>query len=388
MLERVVAGSVPKKHHIAHRVDGALMREQCLTRKGFDGAYSILYHQHRPQTWMPADEVQAKHGWTLPSADAAELRKRHFKSGELAVGGAPVDARVPLLFNRDVVMSVLRPDAPDPVYFVNGDGDDLYFVFEGGGVVRSDFGDLRFEKDDYVCIPKGVVHRIVPDEGVAQHWFHVECLGGMGLLPQWRNETGQLRMDAPYSHRDFRRTEFVGPQDEGIRHVLVKRAAVAGGFHGFVTEHSPLDVVGWDGSVYPWVFPILNFQPRAGLVHLPPDWHGTFATRGALICSFVPRAVDFHPEAIPCPYPHSSVDCDEVLFYCRGNFTSRRGVGPGSISYHPMGLTHGPHPGAYEASIGHRETTELAVMLDTFEPLTKTAAATAIEDAAYQGSFV
>jgi homogentisate 1,2-dioxygenase len=192
-------------------------------------------------------------------------------------------------------------------------------------------------------------------------------------------------MDAPYSHRDFRRVDFKGPMDEGIRDVLVKRG---GTFHQFTIPHSPLDVVGWDGSVYPWAFPILNFQPRAGLVHLPPDWHGTFGTRGALICSFVPRVVDFHPDAIPCPYPHSSVDCDEILFYVSGNFTSRRGVGPGSISYHPAGIPHGPHPGSYEQSIGTTRTDELAVMMDTYEPLHATRAAVAVEDAGYMGSFV
>ena len=139
---------------------------------------------------------------------------------------------------------------------------------------------------------------------------------------------------------------------------------------------------------YPWVFPILAFQPRAGLTHLPPTWHGTFATRNALICSFVPRAVDFHPEAIPCPYPHSSVDCDEFLFYCRGNFTSRKGVGPGSVSLHPMGLPHGPHPGSYESSIGHRETTEMAVMIDTYQHLFVTEQALHIEDPDYMQSFL
>ena len=137
--------------------------------------------------------------------------------------------------------------------------------------------------------------------------------------------------------------------DEGIRDLVVKRG---GAFHGFRYRHSPLDVVGWDGTVYPWAFPILNFQPRAGLVHLPPTWHGTFAARGALICSFVPRVVDFHPEAIPCPYPHASVDCDEFLFYCGATSPRRRGVGPGSVSHHPAGVPHGPHPGAYEGSIG------------------------------------
>jgi homogentisate 1,2-dioxygenase len=192
-------------------------------------------------------------------------------------------------------------------------------------------------------------------------------------------------MDAPYSHRDFRRPEFRGPIDEGIREQVVRRGRR---FHGFTLARSPLDVVGWDGTVYPWAFPILNFQPRVGLVHLPPTWHGTFAARGALICSFVPRVVDFHPEAIPCPYPHSSVDVDEVIYYVSGHFTSRRGIGPGSVSFHPAGIPHGPHPGAYEASRGQTRTDELAVMLDCMLPLRPTRAAETVEDRTYQDSFV
>ena len=191
-------------------------------------------------------------------------------------------------------------------------------------------------------------------------------------------------MDAPYSHRDFRRPVFAGPRDEGLRDLVVKRGDT---FHGFRYGHAPLDVVGWDGAVYPWAFPILNFQPRVGMVHLPPTVHGTFATRGALICSFVPRPLDFHPDAIPCPYPHSSVACDEIIFYCAGQFTSRKGVGPGSISHHPSGVMHGPHPGAYEASIGTHTTDELAVMLDTTRPLQATDAARNLEDPEYHASF-
>jgi homogentisate 1,2-dioxygenase len=228
-----------------------------------------------------------------------------------------------------------------------------------------------------------MLHRFIPDDG-AQEWLWFEARG-VHLLQQWRNEVGQLRMDAPYSHRDFRRTEFVAPRDEGIRGLVVKRGDR---WHGFTFVDSPLDVVGWDGSVYPWAFPILNFQPRAGLVHLPPTWHGTFGARGALICSFVPRVVDFHPEAIPCPYPHSSPSCDEIIFYCAGNFTSRRGVGPGSISHHPAGIPHGPHPGSYEKSIGTTRTDELAVMMDSFLPLRPTAAAMAVEDPGYMKSFL
>jgi len=284
-----------------------------------------------------------------------------------------------------VTLSVLHPTEADPFYFLNADGDDLFYVHKGGGVVRTVLGDLRFEEEDYFFVPRGIVHRIIPDEGREQYWLSIECKGALHLPRQWRNEVGQLRMDAPYCHRDFRKVEFKGPMDEGIRDLLVKRNEA---FHGFRYGHSPLDVVGWDGTVYPWAFPILNFQPRVGLVHLPPTWHGTFAARGALICSFVPRVVDFHPEAIPCPYPHASIDVDEFLFYCRGNFTSRRGVGPGSVSHHPAGVAHGPHPGAYEGSIGTRETTELAVMLDCVLPLQATEEALSVEDPGYQESFI
>lgn len=384
MLDRLSAGHLPDKHHTRHLgADGAMLWEECLTRRGFDGPYSILYHQHAPHQHQP---VALSHGWEAPvEAFEKVLQKRHIRTQDAPVsGGAPVDARQPMVFNEDVVVSVLRPDSADPVYFSNIDGDELLFILQGSGTVRSPFGDLRFEAHDYVCLPKGVAYRLIPDAG-AQYWLSVECAGGLGLPQQWRNDAGQLRMDAPFCHRDFKTPTFTGPQDEGIRELLVKRG---GRFAGFRLPHSPLDVVGWDGSVYPMVFPIGRFQPRVGQVHLPPDAHGTFATRGALICSFVPRAVDFHSQAVPCPYPHSSVDCDELLFYCSGDFTSRRGVGPGSISIHPAGIPHGPHPGAYEASVGTQDTDELAVMIDTFRPLRVTQRAVGLEDSAYMQSFV
>lgn len=383
MLDRMHAGEIPAKHHIALKDgDGNLRYEECLTQDGFDGPYTILYHLRRPHL---QEAAPAKHGWEIAGpTEKLPLAKRHYQSEKLKGGGAPLDARVPLLFNSDVVFGVLKPDAADPVYFANSDADDLYYIFQGSGVLRSVLGDVRFEADDYVYVPRGLIHRFIPDDGVEQYWLSIECLGGLGTLKQFRNGVGQLRMDAPYSHRDFRRPEFSGPTDEGIRDLVVKRNSA---FHGFTHDESPLDVVGWDGTVYPWAFPILNFQPRVSSVHLPPTWHGTFAARGALICSFVPRLVDFHEEAIPCPYPHSSVDCDEMIFYCRGNFTSRKGVGPGSISFHPAGIPHGPHPGAYEASIGTKKTEELAVMVDTFKPLEPTPAALSIEDGDYMNSF-
>ena len=384
-MQRLAMGQLPPKHHIAFRdPTGTLLYwEECITRNGFDGPYTIAYHAYRPHEQLPAEGVH--HGWKPPVAAPFELAKRHFKTGELPpVSGPPIDTTTPLIFNKDVVVGLVRPTEPDPVYRVNVDGDDLYFIFEGSGLLRTALGDVRFEQDDYVFVPKGIIHRFIPDEG-PQRWLSMECRGGLHLLKQWLNEVGQLSMEAPYCHRDFRLPDFQGLLDEGIRTQVVKRNDQ---FHAFHVPNTPLDVIGFDGTVYPWVFPILNFQPRAGLVHLPPTWHGTFGTRGALICSFVPRAVDFHPDAIPCPYPHSSVDVDEFLFYVRGNFTSRRGVGPGSISLHPKGLPHGPHPGAYEASIGHRETNELAVMIDTHQPLEVTTQALGIEDPGYMASFL
>lgn len=383
MIERLAFGEIPRKHHIAlTSPSGELRWEECITQDGFEGPYTICYHEQRPHEQRATTTT---HGWEIPKAsDDGALAKRHYKTPLLTKkGGAAIDARVPLLFNADVTVGVAKPDAPDPVYFVDGDADTLVFVREGGGTLRTMLGDVRFGSDDYVFVPRGLLHRWIP-EG-PQDWLVIELHGGLHLPTQWRNPIGQLRMDAPFSHRDFHRPDFVGPMDEGIRTQVVRRN---GRFHAFTQAGSPLDVVGWDGTIYPWAFPILNFQARAGLVHLPPTWHGNFAARGALICSFVPRVVDWHPEAIPCPYPHSSVDVDELLYYVRGNFTSRRGVGPGSVSFHPAGIPHGPHPGAYEASRGVHRTDELAVMLDCALPLQRTRAAAAIEDATYEESFV
>lgn len=386
MLERICVGDVPRKHHIQLRGAGGELRyEECFTRDGFDGPYTILYHLRRPHTHRLAP---AEHGWAAPEdAGARALAKRHYRSGELAPRGGPqIDARVPLLFNADLLAGVAFPAAEDPVYSADGDADQLIYIHRGGGTLRSVLGDLDFAQGEYVFVPRGMLHRFLPDAAAgAQHWLWLSLLGGVHVPRQFRNEVGQLRMDAPYSHRDFKLTQFVGPRDEGIRRLVVRRA---GAWHGFALEDSPLDAVGWDGTVYPWAFPILSFQPRVSSVHLPPTWHGTFAARGTLICSFVPRLVDFHPDAIPCPYPHSSTHCDEIIFYCDGNFTSRRGVGPGSISHHPMGVPHGPHPGSYERSIGSTHTDELAVMADTFAPLTPTSAALGVEDAGYQDSFI
>jgi homogentisate 1,2-dioxygenase len=385
MLDRICAGQVPSKPHLVFRSPaGALYYEECVTRAGFDGAFSILYHAGRPHEAEPVDGEAP--GFVVPTpAPPGHLLRRHYRCLELAAGGAsPLLGRRPLLFNDDVVLGVVRPSRSDDRYFVNADADDLYYVLRGGGVLRSVFGDLRFTKDDYVCVPKGTLHRFELAPGERQAWLSIECRGGVGVPARYRNAVGQLRMDAPYSHRDFKRPELTGPVDEGLRDVVVKRGDR---FFGFRAPATPLDVVGWDGAVYPVAFPILAFQPRVGQVHLPPPVHTTFEARGAVVCSFVPRPLDFHPDANPCPYPHSSVDVDEVLFYANASFGSRRGVGEGSLSHHPSGIPHGPHPGAYEGAPGSTRTGEIAVMLDCSAPLQRTADALACEDVAYHASF-
>lgn len=380
MIDRMQLGEVPAKPHTAFRsASGELRFEECITRRGFDGEFSILYHEGPPMTDRaigPAepgrfDRKVAKHGAPQP------LRRRLFLGEDAPVGWTPV------LGNDDVVISFfdLPPDAADESGFANGDGDDLLYLFSGRATLETPFGDLDAAGGDYVLVPRGVVHRFRIFERLSGIAF--ELRGGLHLPAQYRNPVGQLRMDAPYTHRDFRRPVFRGPRP-GPPVILVKKG------DRFVRREplvSPFDVVGWDGTVWPFAFPILSFQPKTGLVHLPPTIHATFAARGALVCSFVPRVTDFHPEAIPCPYPHSSVDCDELIYYARGSFTSRRGVGPKAVSLHPAGIPHGPHPGAYEGSIGTKATDELAVMVDTFLPLGVTEQALALELPGYHDSW-
>ena len=388
MLDYRRQGELPAKPHTVFRgPDGALRHEQCFTRVGFDGPFSILYHRAPPHfhhdgarvapLWEPRVEIDG--GPDYP------LRRRHFKTPEVMTGETPHTGRTPLLFNQDLTVGVVRPEASDDRYLANGDGDDLFYVHRGGGTLLTWFGALRFGQGDYVCIPRSVPYRFEL-EGQEQYWFWMECRSGLRVPKQYRNPVGQLRMDAPYTHRDFRTPVLRDELDPHGPRTVVSKRRDRFTIHRY--DAPILDVVGWDGTVYPWCFHILSFSPKAGQVHLPPTVHGTFATEGSLICSFVPRMVDFGDGAIPCPYPHSNVDVDELLFYCDGDFTSRRGVGEGSISFHPAGVPHGPHPGAYEGSVGVREVHETAVMIDTFEPLRMTAGAESIEVPPYDESWV
>lgn len=380
-------GVVPAKPHTVFEVDGSLAYEECFTRQGFEGAFSILYRRNPPTRTV--EYRPSSRGWAAPKAAPADmLRRQHFVTPRIETGGRMIDRRVPLLFNEDVTVLVSRPDTDDDVFLANGDGDELHFVFEGAGTLETQFGLLPFQAGDYVFVPRSVTHRWSWDK--PGYVLTFESHGWAGIPQNFRNASGQLRMDAPYSHRDFGRPQWpegglAAATANGPRTQVVKKG---GRFSEYLLAQSPLDILGWDGSVWPFTFPIEKFQPRTGAIHLPPTAHTTFLGNRFVVCSFVPRVTDFHPQAVPCPYPHSSVDCDELLFYVRGNFTSRKGVGPGSISFHPAGVVHGPHPGAYEASIGSTRTDEMAVMLDTFVPLTPTTEAARIEDERYMASWI
>lgn len=382
MLDRHTLGTVADKPHTALRDHtGKLLWEECFTRRGFDGAYTIAYHQHPPMEDVSFAPTTAR-GWPRPELVGVAYQRRLFTTPKMAMEGRPLDARRVLLSNDDVHVGVMAPSQDDDAFLANNDGDDLYYLHQGSAELQSPLGNLAVGTGDYVWVPRSLPTRFTQVHGPCL-WLHVEARRGLHIPTQYLNAFGQLKMDAPYSHRDFRRPGALA-QDDAPSTVVIKRG---GAFWQRQMKHSVLDVVGWDGFVYPLAFAIERFQPKTGQVHLPPTIHGTFAAGGALVCSFVPRLVDSHPQAIPCPYPHSSVDVDEVIFYCRGNFTSRKGVGPGSLSLHPAGVPHGPHPGAYEASMGTTRTEELAVMLDCDKPLHATVDAQGVEEAAYHASW-
>jgi len=387
MIDRQAMGLLPDKPHTALRDhDGKLFYEEMHTRGGFGGPFTYFYHRYPVTAHTEVGPTDRGYRPPAPApGDVHALRRRLYLSDRIQPGGQLIDRRVPILFNADVTVLLARPTVTDDSYFANGDGDELWFVQDGAATLESPCGWLDVVAGDYVWIPRSLIHRWHLSSGELRAMCF-EAHTGIVIPDEFRNPVGQLRMDAPYTHRDFVRPR--GPiatpdqVQDGPRELLVKKG---GAYTRYALERPPMDVVGWDGFVYPWAF--ARYQAKTGLVHLPPTIHSTFASAGFLVCSFVPRVTDTHPNAIPCPYPHSSVDCDELILYLRGNFTSRRGVGPGAISLHPAGIAHGPHPGAYEASIGSKRTDEMAVMMDTFRPLIPTAQAAALEDVAYHESW-
>ncbi|MCO6437028.1 MAG: homogentisate 1,2-dioxygenase [Phycisphaerae bacterium] len=386
-------GSVPPKHHVTHYEDGKLLMEQCMTRVGFDSTYSILYYRTPPTDEFSVRSMEVAGFCPIEPVAEQPLHRRHIRTQDLKTDGDFLTARRTVLMNDDVRVGICKTSRPAEHWFNNGEGDECWFAYDKGGTLESVYGLLPFRKHDYVIIPKGTPYRLHV-EGDRGTFLVFESPSYIDLPKQYRNESGQVTMDAPYSHRDFRvPTEMLtfdpakhgkGPYPLVVKHG--NRLTV----HEY--RHFPWDIAGWDGLSYPVAFNIHDYQPRTASVHLPPTTHITFAGRGFIICSFVPRKVDYYDrngvKAIPCPYGHASVDCDEILYYVEGNFTSRKGIESQSISLHPMGVPHGPHPGTYEKSIGHDRTLELAVMCDTFKPLRLTSVADAVEDKDYHYTWV
>jgi homogentisate 1,2-dioxygenase len=323
---------------------------------------------------------------TIEPIDEPILQHRHFRTGDMPPAGDAVTGRVELMFNENVIFSVSRPIEQMDYFYKNADGDDLIFVHEGSGTLQSQFGHLRFREGDYLVIPHGTIWRLVFDALPAKLVW-IEAIGGQIETPKrYRNEYGQLMEHSPFCERDIRVPETLETRtDIGDFEVRIHRRGRVYAYH---YEHHPFDVVGWDGYVYPWAFSIHDFEPITGRIHMPPPIHQTFEGPGFVVCSFCPRMLDYHPQAIPVPYNHSNLDSDEVLYYVNKKFGSRRGIEVGSITLHPSGIPHGPQPGAVEASLGATHTEELAVMMDTFRPLQVTKAALELEDPNYPFSWL
>jgi homogentisate 1,2-dioxygenase len=377
-------GAVPHKRHTAfRRPDGQLLHEELLSLEGFASTQALLYHLRPPTRLRHVERL----GATTPTWEApGALRPRHLRTATAPVGGDALAARVPLFGNDELTISVARPDAPMTYWYRFAHGDELTFVHAGSGVLETQFGRLRYRAGDYLVVPTGVLWRLLPDPGVAQRLLVTEACGHIAPPARYLSAQGQFLEHAPFCERDLRGPEeLVTHDEEGEFEVRVK---ARGSMHRYVLAHHPLDVVGWDGHLWPYAFNIEDFEPITGRVHQPPPVHQTFAGPGFVVCSFVPRLFDYHPEAIPAPYNHSNVDSDEVLYYVDGQFMSRKGIEQASITVHPNGIPHGPHPGTYEGSIGKRDTQELAVMIDTFRPLRFSAEAAAFEDQAYTQSWL
>jgi homogentisate 1,2-dioxygenase len=393
-------GEVPPKRHTQfRRPDGGLYSEELMGEEGFSSDSSLLYHVN-----IPSAVVDVR-PWELPDLTMTPnhpLTPRHFSTHALFPDDASADevdaviGRRLLMGNGDVRLSYVVATAPSP-YYRNAIGDECLYIEAGSAVVETVFGDLAVGEGDYAIVPRATTFRVVPQGPVGI--YVIEANSHIGPPKRYLSRFGQLLEHAPYCERDLRgpsgpKVVATDPDDPAASDIEVRikhRGPGPGGIAGSIhtLPHHPFDVVGWDGCLYPYAFNIADYEPITGRVHQPPPVHQVFEGHNFVICNFVPRKVDYHPESIPVPYYHSNVDSDEVMFYCGGDYEARKGsgIGQGSISLHPGGHPHGPQPGAYERSIGVDYFDELAVMVDTFRPLDLGEAALATDDGVYAYSW-
>ena len=363
----VKVGKVPPKRHTTfYKSDGkSLYREELFSTKGFSGIYSNKYHLYLPPEVEKISELNidsSANEWK-----DAPIDYYHFMTDKKMTKGNILSARNEFLKNEHCVVSTAHITEDADFFYRNSQMHEIVFIHHGKGSLLSEYGKIKFEDWDYLIIPKGTTYQIKFDDYKNNKVFIIESATPYEIPSHFRNEYGQLTEEAPYYERDFRVPEFMEPVDKKTDFKLMLK--VRGKMFEFRLPHHPFDVVGWDGFLYPYAFNIKEYAPKVGKIHLPPPIHLLFKTENFVICNFVPRLYDFHPNAIPAPYYHSNVDSDEVLYYVHGDFMSRTGVQEGSITLHPMGIPHGPQPGRTEASIGKKETDEYAIMIDTFQPL-------------------
>jgi len=372
-------GNIPHKRHTQFRKpDGKLFSEQLFSTEGFSNDSSLMYHYH-PPTQIIKTEPQLSVAPTV--AEEKMLKHRSFEGFKIIPEKDFLQSRKAVLVNNDCHLVLAAPQESMTSYFYkNTDADELIFVHEGKGVLKTMYGELPFDYGDYLLIPRGTIYQVQFADS-NNRLFIVESFSPIRFPKKYLSKYGQLLEHSPYCERDIRPAQNLPSYDEtGDFLIKAKKKGVLYGLH-YGTH--PFDVVGWDGYCYPFAFSIHDFEPITGRVHQPPPVHQTFEANNFVVCSFCPRLFDYHPQAIPAPYNHSNIDSDEVIYYVDGDFMSRKNVTRGMITLHPAGIPHGPHPGAVEKSIGAKETKELAVMVDTFRPLMLTKQALEIENTNY-----
>ena len=377
-------GSFPQKRHTQfEKPNGGLYYEQLFGTEGFHGHSSLLYHVHRP---TQIKEITKSYSVEPKIAVGKNIKSLLLKGFELKPEDDFLDSRKAMLVNKDCTIGLAAPRQSLRNYFYkNADADEMIFIHKGKGKLRTMMGNIPFEYGDYLIIPRGMIYQI-DFETSENRLFYVESFAPFYTPKRYKNESGQHLEHSPFCERDFILPNELETHDEkGDFLIKIKKEGM---MHEIIYATHPFDVVGWDGYNFPYGFSIHNFEPITGRVHQPPPVHQTFETSTFVVCSFVPRLYDYHPKAIPAPYNHSNIDSDEVLYYVDGDFMSRNNIEQGHITLHPKGIPHGPAPGAMERSIGHTETHELAVMVDTFRPLMVTEEAMGLDDGQYYKSWV
>jgi homogentisate 1,2-dioxygenase len=377
-------GKIPAKRHTQFRkTDGSLYAEELVSTEGFNSIYSLIYHCHPPTLVTAIGEpfsVEPR------IAHARNMQHRSYLTFNIEAADDYIASRKVLLLNSDISIGVAAPTrGTDDYYFKNSDADEVLFIHEGSGTLLTIYGNIDFEYGDYLVIPRGTIYQLRFNTS-SNRLLVVESPSPVYPPKRYQNSVGQLLEHSPYCERDIKLPQNLETHDQkGEFKVMIKKQNM---IWPYTYATHPFDAIGWDGYLYPFGFSIHNYEPITGRVHMPPPIHQTFEGRGYVICSFVPRLYDYHPQAVPAPYNHSNVDSDEILYYVDGDLMSRKHVEKGMITLHPKGIPHGPHPGTVEKSIGAKETRELAVMIDPFHPLMITEDAVAVEDPGYWKTWV